>query len=65
MYFEQLDNERYAREEKLYKHFKWPQKSEGKFFNYRLMQPDEVPSWVQNDVSTSLLLQSYNSYCRS
>ena len=50
-----MDNERYERESKTYKHFKFPQKGEGKFFNYRLLQPDEIPNWlIINTVNCAL-----------
>lgn len=49
-FYEKMDSERYEREAQIYKHFKYPQKGEGKFFNYRLLQPDEVPSWLMTTV---------------
>ena len=48
--FDNMDNERYEKEVKDYKYFKRPQKGDSKFFNYRLMQPEEVPEWVKSEV---------------
>jgi ATP-dependent helicase STH1/SNF2 len=47
-YFQQMDADRYEKEKLTYKHFQYPPKVEGqKFFNYRLIQEDEVPMWVK------------------
>ena len=44
-----MDEERYEREKKMYKHFPESMDNTGdgskKFFNYRLMNYDEIPGW--------------------
>jgi hypothetical protein len=42
-----MDESRYQSEKNKFKHFKYPSKKDNKFFNYRLVQEDEVPYWVQ------------------
>lgn len=49
-FYQQIDQERYEREKHIYPSFRYPQKGEGKFHNYRLIDPEEVPSWVKEDV---------------
>jgi len=49
-FYQQIDQERYEREKRLYPNFKYPQKGEGKYVNYRLMTLEEVPAWVKEDV---------------
>eukprot|EP01016_Furgasonia_blochmanni_P053542 TRINITY_DN866_c0_g1_i11.p1 TRINITY_DN866_c0_g1~~TRINITY_DN866_c0_g1_i11.p1 ORF type:complete len:576 (-),score=174.21 TRINITY_DN866_c0_g1_i11:54-1781(-) len=45
--FEQMDKDRYEVEQNLFKTFKYPQRDEGRFYNYRLITEEEVPSWVK------------------
>lgn len=42
--FGQMDKERYERDRRIYPHFK-------ENTSYRLLQPNEVPDWIQNEES--------------
>lgn len=63
MIYEKMDSERYENESKIYKFFRYPQKGEGKFFNYRLLQPEEVPSWLVTQVSLFRTQPVCKDYC--
>ena len=49
--FDQMDKERYEKEEKVFKFYKEPQKGDSKFYNYRLMSEQEVPEWIKSRVN--------------
>jgi len=47
--YEQMDQERYEEEKKIYPNFKHPEKTEEKFENYRLITYEEIPDWLKQE----------------
>ena len=45
--FNQMDVDRYKKEQHIYSHFVHPNQEESTFFNYRLTQDNEVPDGVK------------------
>jgi len=60
-----MDQERYEREKPTFKHFQYPSKNDEKFFNYRLIQEDEVPPWVKVNVKKKEVAQEYEKGFRT